>query len=276
VDDREGDVYPKWAMVRRAGFHLLSRAQADRKLAKGGRLFAAAAAFPVAAAATLELPSRGPGQAGRQAGISLRYGEVEICRPLHGCGRGVAKKVKLRLIEVRETAPPDGVEPLLWRLLTTHEIASAVEAWRIVGWYKARWAIEQLFRVMKTQGLRLEDSQVATAERLVKLAAIATKAACVDMQLVHARDGKDGEPASNVFTEAEIATLTVLTPTLEGKTEKQKNLHPPRSLAWASWTIGRLGGWNCYYGTAGPITMRRGMEQFQSIHRGYLLKPVTQ
>jgi hypothetical protein len=191
---------------------------------------------------------------------------------VHGCDPGLAKTVKLRLIEVREIDPPDTVEPLLWRLSTTHEIDTPADAWRIVGWYKVRWAIEQLFRIMKTQGLRLEDSQVATAERLVKLAAIAAKAACVDMQLTHARDGADAQPASNVFTAEEIATLTVLTPTLQGSTQKQKNPHPPGGLAWASWTVARLGGWNCYYGKPGPITMRRGREQFQAIHKGFLLK----
>ena len=49
------------------------------------------------------------------------------------------------------------------------------EAWRIVDWYQARWTIEQLFRVMKSQGLQLEDSQLGSDERLVKLAAVATK-----------------------------------------------------------------------------------------------------
>ena len=106
----------------------------------------------------------------------------------------------------------------------------------------------------------MEDSQVASAERLTKLAAIATKAACIDIQLVQARDGISKEPASNVFTEAEVETLAALVPTLEGKSERQKNLHPRGGLAWAGWCIARLGGWNCYYKPPGPITYRRGME----------------
>ena len=49
--------------------------------------------------------------------------------------------------------------------------------------------IEQLFRLMKQQGLKVEDSQIAIADRLVKLIAIAAKAACLAMlQLVQARD----------------------------------------------------------------------------------------
>ena len=49
-----------------------------------------------------------------------------------------------------------------------------------------------------------------------------------------------GQGASNVFTEAEIDTLVALGPTLEGKTERQQNPHPIRSLARASWNIARL------------------------------------
>jgi hypothetical protein len=70
------------------------------------------------------------------------------------------------------------------------------------------------------------------------------------------------------ITEPEIDTIEALVPTLEGKTDRQKNPHPGRSLARASWVIARLGGWNCYYKPPGPITFRRGMEYFHAIHRG--------
>src|SRR5689334_15856514 len=133
------------------------------------------------------------------------------------------------------------------------------------------WCIEQLFRVAKSQGLGLEDSQMASAERLMKLTAAALKAACIDMQLVQERDGKHGLPASTVFAPAEIATLEALNPTLQGSTEKQKNPHPVFSLAWAAWVIARLGYWHCYGKPPGPITIHRGMERFKAIHEGFHL-----
>jgi hypothetical protein len=68
----------------------------------------------------------------------------------------------------------------------------------------------------------------------VKLAAVATKAACVDIQLTQGRDGTDQMPASNVFSEPEIDTLVGLGPTLEGPTDRQLNHYPMRSLAPAS------------------------------------------
>src|ERR1700738_5620636 len=78
----------------------------------------------------------------------------------------------------------------------------------------------------ESQGLQLEDSQIASAERLVKLAAVATKAACVDIELTQGRDGTDHMPASNAFTESQIDTLAALGPTLEGSTERQQQHHP--------------------------------------------------
>jgi hypothetical protein len=268
VADREADIYPNWASVPEANFHLLGRAMKDRLLAGGGTLFAAAAAFPAAGRRKVELPARDPGRPKRTAVVELRYGEVEICRPAQEHDHSLPPTVRLRLVEAREVDPPEGVEPLHWRLLTTHEVNDAAAAWQIVGWYQLRWIIEQLFRVMKSQGLQLEDSQLASAERLVKLAAVATKAACVDIQLTQGRDGSDQMPALNVFSEPEIDTLAALGPTLEGKTERQQNPHPMCSLAWAAWIIARLGGWNCYYKPPGPITFRRGMEYFHAIHRG--------
>jgi hypothetical protein len=272
VADREADIYAQWASVPEEGFHLLSRAMNDRRVTGGSLLFATMAQFALVGQRTIELPAREPGQAAHTAKLELRFGTVEILRPHHESERSLPRAVTLQAIEVREIDAPPGVEPLHWRLLTTHTIRDAEAAWCIVDWYRMRWIIEQLFRVLKSQGLQLEDSQVTAAERLVKLAAAATKAACIDIQLTQERDGNAGLPASTVFSEDEIETLAVLAPTLEGKTERQRNPHPPRSLAAASWIIARLGGWNCYYKPPGPITMRRGMEQFHAIHRGRLLE----
>jgi hypothetical protein len=230
----------------------------------------------VAGRRKIKLPARQPDRAARTATVEMRFGEVEICRPRDERDHSLPKTVRLRLVEVQEVDPPEGVEPLHWRLLTTHDVADAEKAWQIVDWYQARWVIEQLFRVTKSQGLQLEDSQLASADRLVKLTAAAIKAACIDMQLVQERDGKHQLPASTVFAEPEIETLEALVPTLEGNTERQKNPHPARSLARAGWVIARLGGWNCYYKPPGPITFRRGMEQFQAIHRGRLLGSVLE
>src|SRR5882724_9512652 len=144
----------------------------------------------------------------------------------------------------REVDHQAGTEPLHWRLLTDHAVASVEEAWRIVEWYKRRWLIEQFHRVLKTQGFKLEDSQIATADRLLKLVAIAAKAAIITIQLLQARDGRSHQPVRLAFDANEVATLAALNQNLEAQSKRLRNPHPPDSLAWAAWIIGRLGGWD--------------------------------
>jgi hypothetical protein len=111
VDDRESDIYAKWASVPEPGFHMLTRAMQDRRLATGGMLFAAADAFPAAGKRSIDLRPHEPGQARRKAVVEVRCGGVELCRPQQE-DRSLPRTVRLRLIEVREVDPPADVEPL--------------------------------------------------------------------------------------------------------------------------------------------------------------------
>jgi phage gp46-like protein len=264
IDDREGDIYAKWASVSGANFHLLTRSMQDRVLADGASMYATAAGWPIVDTATIDVVARADRPA-RQAKLVLRFGRVTLKRP-QNASSDLPKTVELTLVEVAEVDPPAGVEPLHWYLLTTHDVSDVASAWQIVNWYKRRWIIEQLFRLIKTQGLQLEDSRIETADRLLKLTAIAAKAAVMILQLVQARDGRSAEPASNAFNEEQIKLLAALATKYEGRTALQSNPHPPQSLAWASWIIARLGGWDGYPRTKpGPITMRHGLQYFLGV-----------
>jgi hypothetical protein len=262
IDDREGDIYAKWASVAGQDFHLLTRSMHDRALVGGESLYATVASLPIAGVASVALPARANRPA-REAKLALRFGRVKLKKPQGPGLQSLPKTVELTVLEVVELDPPAEVEALHWYLLTTHEVRDAAGAWEIVNWYKKRWAIEQLFRLLKTQGLQIEDSRVESADRLLKLVAIAAKAAVITLQLLHARDGRSGEPASLAFTDDEIQLLAALATRYEGRTKLQSNPHPPRSLAWAAWIIARLGGWDGYPRTnPGPITLHHGLTYF--------------
>jgi Transposase DDE domain len=275
IGDRESDIYSAWAQLPEARFHVLSRSMQDRALVGGGCLDATVASFAVADRRILELPARS-GRPQRDAELEMRFGEVTIKRPRR-CGADLPEGAALRVVEVSEPQPPAGQQALRWCLLTTHQVHSPAEAWQIVDWYKQRWTIEQLFRVLKRQGLRLEDSQVETAERLLKLTAIATHAAALIMQLVQARDGQRVQPASLAFTADQIAALDAIeADQYAPRTVKQRNPHPKQSLAWAAWIIARLGGWDGYSSSKppGPITFRHGLDYFHGIAKGWSLRNV--
>jgi hypothetical protein len=275
IADRESDLYAMWARVPDGTFHVLTRLMHDRALITGGTLRRAVRDVAFSDTQVIELRERA-GRPVRQAELCIRFGTATIKRPANLREADLPKGVTLRWVEVVETAAPAGVEPLHWLLLTTHAVSSPAQAWQIVAWYKQRWVIEQFFRVMKTQGLKIEDSQLQSAPRLEKLLAIAAKAAVIVMQLVQARDGRADQPASLVFTPDEIDTLAALEKRFKGKTRLQSNPHPRNSLAWAAWIIARLGGWNGYASSKppGPITFYNGLAYFKACADGWALRDV--
>jgi hypothetical protein len=274
IDDREGDIYEKWDRLPDARTHLLTRASRDRALAEGGTLFSTLASFAEAHRYMLDVPSRPGKRSAHQACMVVRFGRVCIRRPGNCSDANASDEIALFAVEVRELDPPQGEKPILWRLVTTHTVESIAQALTVIGWYRLRWHIEQLFRTLKRQGLGIEQSVVEDGEALEKLAAVALIAAAITLQLVLARTAAaGGPPASRLFDAEQIQVMRALQKTLQGATRKQQNPHPPETLAWSAWTIARLGGWTGYESdrSMGPITMRDGLERFNGIVDGYNL-----
>jgi len=268
VADRESDIFELFAL-RPERAELVVRAAHDRSLDDGGALFAAIDAAPVAGRGELQLAAT-PGRKARTARLEARFLPVRLARPKNGSRRGLPPSVAVSLVDVRESDPPPGDAAVHWRLVTTHAVTSPAAAWAVADLYRRRWAIEQLFRTMKTQGFDIEAVRIAEAaphHRLVTAVLIA--AVCIQ-QLVHARDGGPAplRPLSDAFGPQDRALLEACCARLEGKTERQKNPHPKGTLAYAAWVCARLGGWTGYYGKPGPIVMLEGWLEFQAMKRG--------
>ncbi len=272
IADRESDIYEEWVALPDAGFDLITRASRERKLTDGGRLFAVAADWDEADRVRLDLPARKTRPA-RRATLALKYGTVEIRRPRHCSTAGLPETVSLQLVEVAEVDPPPEAEAIHWRLLTSHPVASVAEAHQIVAWYRQRWRIEEYFRVLKKSGIDLEAAMIEGTHALLNLVAMAAVAGVAVMQLVEGRDAGPERRASEVIAADEQAFARALNPTLEGKTEKQKNPHQQGSLAWLAWIVARLGGWSGYqrYGPPGPKTMAYGWDRFKAMSQGWSL-----
>jgi hypothetical protein len=273
VGDREGDIYHLFAN-RPSNVHLLVRSAQNRALAEGGSLAVHCAALPEQARETIDVPAKGKNPA-RKATVALRFGPATLKRPENSPDKDQAKTVSLWVVDVQEVDPPAGVEPVNWRLLTTHEVATLDQARQIVAWYRMRWVIEQVFRSMKSDCLRIEDSQLETAASFTKLAIVGLIAAIRSMQLVMARDGSTGQPVTDAADPADMPPLRALNASLEGRTEKLRNPHDETSLAWFAWIVARLGGWSGYtsrgYRPPGPKTMYHGLLRLDPILDGWRL-----
>lgn len=267
VSDREGDIYEAFAL-RPQGVDLLVRAAQDRSLGDDGRLFAALDALPEAGRAELDLPAQ-PGRKARRTQLAVRFAVLPVARPGRGFGKGLPDRLELQCIDVREVSPPPGQEGVHWRLLTTQAVEDAAQAFAVADLYRKRWAIEQLFRTLKSQGFDIEGLRIEDPVPRDKLVMATLIAAVAIQQMVHARDGGPAplRPCTDTFDPQDLPLIEAFCGKLEGKTQRQKNPHPRGSLAYAAWVCARLGGWTGYYGKPGPIVMLRGWLEIQAAKR---------
>ena len=157
VADREADIL---ALMQRA--HALGtpadwliRAQHNRCLPEGGKLWAATCAQDPLGEIEFTLPSR-HGQAERTVRQRLWAHAVDL-----------PDTAGLRVTGViaREVDAPAGVKPLEWRLLTNRPVLNLASAVELIDWYRCRWEIETLFHVLKN-GCRVEALQLDSVAKL--------------------------------------------------------------------------------------------------------------
>jgi hypothetical protein len=272
VCDREGDIYALFAEPRAPNHHLLVRAAQDRSLLAGGQLMAHADSLPAQHRAAIEVPAKG-GRPKRKATVGVGFERIELKRLQRAGAAGLPESLALSLVVVCEIDPQRGADPVRWLLLTTHAADSLPAALEIVGWYKKRWLIEQLFRTLKTNGFNIEDSQIVDGHALMNLVGVALIAAMQTLQLTMARDRATRQPVSDAFAARQVRVLAAIEQDLPGKTAKQQNPHARGTLAWAVWIIARLGGWTGYASQRppGPKTIYLGLCQFEAINHGWFL-----
>lgn len=229
--------------------------------------------LPVQAEWTLHLPTT-PRREARCARVALKYAcQVPLRRPKNlykrtYLGQALPLFIRINVVDLQEILPSGATyQPLHWRIYTSHPIENNDQARQIIQWYCWRWKVEILFATVKSSGLNLENALVIHAERLKKLAILVVMAAIQVIQLLQARDGSSQQPILDCFSEEDTAMLQQINPKLEGNTLKQKNPHPPDSLAFAAWVIARLGGWKGYktHRPPGIKTMSRGLIAFFQI-----------
>lgn len=206
---------------------------------------------------------------GRTALIRVRYAKVYLALPSGLMRHTTTLSRPLYVVQATEdsaTVPPQE-QPINWRILTTWQLCSNEQAWQVVEAYQARWFIEQLFRILKKQGLCIEDLQLKNLQSIKNQTIMAITTSARAMQLTLARDGTSFSPIETMFDPEQQSILIALNDEFSGKTQKQTNPHHPKSLAWAAWVIARLGGWKGYASQRppGPVTMKRGLESFDKI-----------
>ncbi|MGC3978286.1 MAG: IS4 family transposase [Paludibacteraceae bacterium] len=277
VQDREGDIYESLSLLMAQGLDFVIRCRHDRKLAfPGGRLVEHIGSLSTGHEYELEVRGENRQRKKRKAQMKVRYGKVGLLRPLKTVDSDkYPPQVELYVVHVKEKeeSVPAGEDPVEWTLYTTHRVGCPTDALQIVRYYTLRWIIEALFRTVKSEGVDYESSELESGMALRKLFVMALMAAIQILQLRQARSGQTAQRASLVFSQEQIACMEDLQPRLEGRTDKQKNPFDKNNLAWAAWTIARLGGWTGYTSQRPPgvIILHDGWIKFQNLFQGWAI-----
>ncbi len=278
IGDRESDIYQEFIDLKSDHSDLLIRSKENRELyGEEKRLYEYLSAQPISGTYKILVRSdKRINREGREAIIDVKYCKVKVSRPGNRIDKSSADYIELTAIEARESSKtvPPGEKPILWRLLTTHQVNDKSTAILMVTWYKTRWLIEELFRLLKRQGIDVESSQLESGKGLKRLTVMALEAALKILQLRQDRDGLCSISAYVVFNEREIEFAEkIYQAKYKGQTQLQSNPHLEGTLARMSWIIARIGGWKGYQttGKPGPITVKRGLDKFNLMFQGLVL-----
>jgi hypothetical protein len=269
IADREGDITELFD--RRGAEHLLIRSRDDRRIklpdGSNGKLYQYLSGVPSSGEYTFCMKAdKRKSRQKRDVSVDLKFSKVTLFpHKLKG------KEIELYAVEAIERNAVAGQKPVLWRILTTHVVDNVSQARQIIDWYAMRWNIEQIFRLIKNKGLAIEDSTLETGKALILMTIMALFAASKILVLHTASKEKDPQPIKKTFSRQEVLCLKALCVQYEGKTDKQRNNHPPDSLQWCYWVIARIGGWKTQEKQAGVITLFRGWNQFQKIYHGWTI-----
>jgi len=107
----------------------------------------------------------------RPAAVAVSWGRARVIPPRQARGRERGVPLPVTVVRVWEPAPPAGVRPLEWVLLTNVAVATAADAWERAEWYARRWAIEEFHECQKT-GVGLERLERTTVARLSNAIAV--------------------------------------------------------------------------------------------------------
>ena len=173
VSDRESDVLEYFLHPRPAQVDLLIRA-AQNRMVDGSEwlLWQTVRRTPLSGCVTIEVEAKDK-QPARTAQCQVRYQGVTVRppknRPAH---LPKLKAVTLWAILLEEDAPPAGVTPLQWSLLTTMPVPCFDEACRLIEFYTLRWIIERFHFVLKS-GCRIEERRFNTVVACQRFLALA-------------------------------------------------------------------------------------------------------
>jgi Transposase DNA-binding/Transposase Tn5 dimerisation domain/Transposase DDE domain len=268
VCDRGADNFEVFCHSRQQNSHWVIRAKArNRKLlTRDGQSVTLGGLLPrLTLLGTYELHLRArPGQPARTAKIEVRSGSARMPAPRHTSPWIKSlnpQPVDLNVVRVREVDAPKGTTPIEWVLYTSLPIDTFEQVWEIIGFYEARWLIEEYHKALKS-GCRVTHRQLKTAARLEALVGLMSVVGVRLLQLKTLSVSDPNRPARQVVP---LLWLQML----KAARQKLRRVHDLTSYEFYR-EVAKLGGFlgRTSDGEPGWITIWKGWEKLNTLVRG--------
>lgn len=169
ITDREGDIFELFQEKETIGVDYIIRSKHNRTVypegKKANKLLEAVENSKVLGEISFEIIKRQDGSK-RQVRQTIQTGTFEV-QSRYGADTPL-QKTKVNVVYLKEIDPPEGEEPVIWRLLTSLPINSQEDVEKIIRYYLCRWEIEVLFKTFKS-GCKVEEKSLRSADRLYPL-----------------------------------------------------------------------------------------------------------
>ena len=275
VCDRESDMYELIGKAESLKTHYLIRSSWDRAIRAEHEdyyLWDYMAGLPLAGHFEIEVEAPRVAKQkvakSRMAKLEVRFARVELRRN---------PKKKMNYAEcppflssyavwVKETGAPEGVEPLEWMLLTNVPVESFADARERIDWYKLRWHIESLHKVLKS-GCNIELCRLETAERLERYLTLFSIIAWRLYWMTHVNRVSPDRSCTEILADHEWKALYC-----KIKKTKEPSPKPPTIREAVRW-IASLGGFLGRKGDGEPgiTTTWRGWQRLLDISEAWLV-----
>ena len=172
---------------------------------------------------------------------------------------GAPDALEVNVVYVREMAPPEGVDPVCWVLITTEPVKTSAQIRAVVDAYRLRWLIEEYFKALKT-GCALEKRQLESYESITAALAIFLPVAWQLLLLRSLARVEPQQPAEVVLTPTQLEVLCAAVPALPKRPTAVEAL---RAIAYlGGHFIKRDPGW---------LVLGRGLEKLLGLEAGWRL-----
>lgn len=280
VMDREGDSFALLDALLGAGQRFVIRVNHDRVVTSDDgkdRLFAVLSQAGGVIERPVRISGRKKGHAPPKALKEHPERDERLARLLFSATTATLQRPKsrssqlsptltLNFVRVWEPEPPDGEEPVEWRLVTTEPVGTPGEIVAVADKYRARWVIEEFVKALKT-GCAFQKRQIENRAALLNaLAVLAPVAWRLLLLRTLSRDTSDA-PATEALTETQVKILVGLVK--RGKLKAHLSRQP--TVREAMLAIAALGGHIKHNGPPGWIVLERGFDKLLNAEVGWWL-----